>query len=228
MTKTADGECFAILAPPKPEPVLREAWANLYHEFISRAYDTQFDADASASDERVECRRIAWMSDGSPVPGEEAPLIGLSDIEFRRLCDNVEAPLIEERDHWRTKAEALQAEVDRLQGVEREWYRVHHHEIKVAHASLEEARQQRDDASVLVERMTPVVDAAVAWTNAEGNEAIILTGRALMDASRGYQSQQDPAEPGKNCTTCRFCKPIQVGAPCVKCHDASEWRSHHD
>lgn len=175
--------------PPKPEPVLHERWATVWGD---GAFYGPFKSRPVEELNGSKTIRIAWMSDGSPVPseasGEEAPLIGLSDAEFRRLCDNVEAPLIADRDHWKSKAEALQAEV---------------------------------------ERMKPVVDAAVAWTNAEGNEAIILTGRALMDASRAYQSKQAPAEPVKNCTTCKHAEPNFVcRVPhCVK-HSSWETKSH--
>jgi hypothetical protein len=60
------------VAPPKPEPVLREAWINLGPDgWQSRTPTSREEADKIAHETRVECRRIAWMSDGSPVPGED-------------------------------------------------------------------------------------------------------------------------------------------------------------
>jgi hypothetical protein len=57
-------------APPKPEPVLREAWVNLYPRGLDGTFGSKAFADEHADDRnRIECRRIAWMSDGSPVPG---------------------------------------------------------------------------------------------------------------------------------------------------------------
>lgn len=161
---------------PKPETVLMEAWV----VWDADGYETVWCKEKDAADRARHFRgvyaRAAVMSDGSPVPGEasgeDAPLIGLSDAEFRRLCDNVEAPLIAERDHWRAKAEALQAEVDK-----------------------------RND-SILdhlerIQAMKPVVDAAVAWASQDQLGRLSHIRKAV----RAYQ-QQAPAEPVKTCETC--------------------------
>ncbi len=56
----------------KPKPVLHERWVNLYDGGWMKSHTTKQGADKAASVTRVECRRIAWMSDGSPVPGDDA------------------------------------------------------------------------------------------------------------------------------------------------------------
>jgi hypothetical protein len=64
----ADGECFAVLAPPKPKPapVLREAFLHLYADGgVAVTYVRTSAAPA------VEVRHEKWMSDGSPVQGED-------------------------------------------------------------------------------------------------------------------------------------------------------------
>jgi hypothetical protein len=86
------------VAPPKPEPVMREAWINLYPRGLDGTFATKAFADEHADDRnRIECRRIAWMSDGSPVPA--------SPEQFDQMREM--AALITERD-------AIKAEVERL------------------------------------------------------------------------------------------------------------------
>lgn len=70
----ADACTFALRnVAPKPEPVLREAWFALFENgTASRGFSNTSEIDAYYTpNSRVECRRIAWMSDGSPVPGED-------------------------------------------------------------------------------------------------------------------------------------------------------------
>lgn len=59
----------------KPAPVLRGVWVNLYENGRSGtpcSTETYANSvhDMIGWDDRIECRRITWMSDGSPVPGE--------------------------------------------------------------------------------------------------------------------------------------------------------------
>ena len=164
------------VAPPKPEPVLLEGWVNLYSDqnIKGTMQPSKRSADDVAREGRVECRRVAWMSDGSPVPA--------SPEQFDQMREM--AKLIRERDEWRTKAEAnkksveywagvadenrakaeaLRAEVGRLGAVEREWCALHHSEIKAVQAQVD----MRNDSILYhldrIQAMKPVVDAAMAW-----------------------------------------------------------------
>jgi hypothetical protein len=73
--------------PPKPEPVLREAWLHLYEDGRAVMYLSE-PATASRLGTLIECRRIAWMSDGSPVPA--------SPEQFDQMREM--AKLIQDRD----------------------------------------------------------------------------------------------------------------------------------
>jgi hypothetical protein len=124
------------------------------------------------------------MSDGSPVPA--------SPEQFDQMREM--ATMIQERDAWRTKAEALQAEVEHREKMELN------------------ALRQRD-------AMKPVVDAAVAWADRVDEVAhpdlLGHKGRRLYDTVRTYQQtpKKSAAEavanvakmmgPVKNCTTCK-------------------------
>jgi hypothetical protein len=72
----------------KPKPVLREAWLNLYSDpkIHPTMQTTKRGADDVAREGRVECRRIAWMSDGSPVDQEHH-----DSLEWDELRSEVEA-----------------------------------------------------------------------------------------------------------------------------------------
>ena len=95
-----------------PKPVLMERWVNLYRTRMSSGFETEERATAVADHcdgGRVECRRITWMSDGSPVPGWEQ---GSSLFaEYTKLSA--------ERDKWRDSAndalDELKAANDRIE-----------------------------------------------------------------------------------------------------------------
>ncbi len=110
------------------KPVLHERWVNLYDTYTGSLYCSEKRANSEAGKGRVECRRIAWNSDGSPVD------------DSLMLANRV----------LTAKAEALQAEVD---------------------------------------RMKPVVDAAVAGVDSFNRRGLLR----LIEAVRAYQGQQ-PAE----------------------------------
>ena len=89
------------VAPPKPVPVLLEAWVVWTND---GRIDIAYSREASAK-ERVKSwggvyARAAAMSNGSPVPA--------SPEQFDQMREM--AKLIQDRDEWRTKVEALQAE----------------------------------------------------------------------------------------------------------------------
>jgi hypothetical protein len=102
------------VAPPKPEPVLREAWVNCYDpkRFDPGVHPTKDAAERYARSWREACLKVAWMSDGSPVPGEDDPLrYGVCETCVEKAvkrCDE----LVAERDA--SKAE-LSAAIDRIQ-----------------------------------------------------------------------------------------------------------------
>lgn len=62
--------------PPKPEPVLWESWCLLTRDGVVVAHADEDEADMEMTSSAagfhtfVEKRRIAWMSDGSPVEGK--------------------------------------------------------------------------------------------------------------------------------------------------------------
>jgi hypothetical protein len=87
------------VAPPKPEPVMRNAFIHLYADGgIAVTYVKIKLAPA------VEVREIVWMSDGSPVPGEAA------------VCQYKDhANLQAERDSLKAELERLADEVRRHQ-----------------------------------------------------------------------------------------------------------------
>jgi hypothetical protein len=68
---------------PKPEPVLLEAWVNCYAPDNIIGHATREEADRKGRPEaRKACLRVAWMSDGSPVPGEMDPVrLSLDNIK---------------------------------------------------------------------------------------------------------------------------------------------------
>lgn len=90
------------VAPPKPEPVLHERWVTVWGDgtifgpFKSRPVE-EFSGSKTIY--------IPWMSDGSPV--EEDP------VRYG-VCETCVEKAVKSADEWRTKAEALQVEVDRL------------------------------------------------------------------------------------------------------------------
>ena len=123
---------------PKPEPVLREAWINLYPRGLDGTFGSKAFADEHADDRnRLECRRITWMSDGSPVPGEMDPV--------RLSLDNIKL---------RTDLDRLRQEQEKTEA-----------RIAEFHDSLEwdELIAERDRLKAEVERLKPVYDAAAAW-----------------------------------------------------------------
>jgi hypothetical protein len=98
------------VAPPKPEPVLREAWVNCYAPDNIIGHATREEADRKGRPEaREACLRVAWMSDGSPVPGEIARDTGLWEST---LAENER--LTSERDKWKHDAEKAEADLGNL------------------------------------------------------------------------------------------------------------------
>ena len=83
-----------------PKPVRHEAWINLYSDrnIKGTVQNTEREADDIAREGRVECRRIVWNSDGSPV--DDDPRGDVVDVE---VLEKVEA----DRDRWKSKAEDL-------------------------------------------------------------------------------------------------------------------------
>lgn len=225
---------FLSLRNVPAKPVRHEAWVNLYScGLIGSLYANSKDADAAAAayPDRVECRRIAWNSDGSPVEGDRI-------AEYKADRDWLSqkySEMITDRDHWRAKAEYMEAGCV-------QW------KAKAEAMSVELAlmTQDRDACAVQADdwkskatqapadavdehdQMRPVVEAAVAWAEDKASYMypnINDPAKKLFYAVRAYQSEQ-PAEfatvggmldgiidsirdairgePVKNCMTCRW------------------------
>jgi hypothetical protein len=207
--------------PPKPEPVLREAWL-VWNSEGGRYTPFNIEDDARDLAERVGgvYARAAAMSDGSPVPGAEATAL---EIEAAR-------------DAWRTRCKQWAAKAS-------EWAI----EKDALKASLEEARCQRDDASARaealqadVDRMKPVVDAAVIWERRFSQ----LSSDRLVVAVRAYQQtpKKNAAEavakvvemmgPVKNCKSCgalshNACCKKGMWSECIH-SEYGNWEPRHD
>jgi hypothetical protein len=122
------------VAPPKPEPVLRERWFTLNEDGTFGGWVSEHEANLYASRDCVSRLHHRWMSDGSPVPGEapqwfnnavdktildqlraERDALRL-DLESRILESNetrkVIAALTAERDDLKAEVERLRTRVD--------------------------------------------------------------------------------------------------------------------
>jgi hypothetical protein len=129
MIEIADGECFAILAPPKPEPTLHDGWIIVRPSddlnFDWKAHGVFFSEEAcSKTVEKMDWEgavfiHAAWMSDRSPVEGDP--------VRYG-ACETCVEKSVKLADEWRSKAEealsllrtandrveALQVEVERV------------------------------------------------------------------------------------------------------------------
>lgn len=291
------------VAPPKPKPVLLEGWLNLYQDKSLKGTlcATKREADDVAREDRVECRRIAWMSDGSPV--EEDP------VRYG-VCETCVEKAVKSADEWRTKAEAIRVEVDRLRtdrnacldqinalnndiedmrsgeddAAGKRAERLHFDNLALQAGrdhwkfKAETAEVARDEASAKVEelqaevetlkllngtqltrigmlktevgklsssamivqlnaenkdllsvidRMRPVVNAAVAWEKAPPTaNAARLWGR-VTEAVRTYEAKQaDPVV--KLCGTCKWGDLPTRSEPCWSCRSFTKWDPSHD
>lgn len=166
------------------KPVLHERWVNLYDTYAGSLYYSEKRANSEAGKGRVECRRIAWNSDGSPVEDDRDP-----------LCYGA---LKDDRYNWKAKAEALQAEVGSLSSAG-----------MIVHLNAE-----NKDLLALVDWMRPVVGAAVAWVLPELRGSYSGDTQRLIEAVRAYQNAKPATSDSheavvdaevKNCTTCRWC-----------------------
>ena len=127
-----DGEQWVSLrnaAPPKPEPTRHEAWVNLYADGTIgtgvSAYRSVGEADIAVHPfkVRVECRRIAWMSDGSPVaeattvPGEDKTAEYKADRDW--LSQKYQ-DMIAERDSLKAEIARMRPVVEKAVAIESE------------------------------------------------------------------------------------------------------------
>ncbi len=109
-----EGPRLRNVAPPKPEPVLFEAWVNLYADGVTGAPCRSCEeVEAMANPGRVECRRIAWMSDGSPVKDEMVVPEEMGGGSWRATAEVA----IRDCEDWKRRAESLQADADRARPV---------------------------------------------------------------------------------------------------------------
>ena len=211
------------VAPPKPEPTRHEGWVKLYSHAgqwptaASSVYTSYDDALESVTKrEPLAVCKVAWMSDGSPVPGTQESHDSLEWDELVAERDSLKAALEiarTQRDDASAEVERMTAERDRLK------------------ASLSLAEPYRDECHRLqaeVEKFRPVVEAAVAYGNSTDASTHNPTFVALMKATYAYQSTQpatsesheatvgdvldgirnrysaQASAPVKSCETCRF------------------------
>jgi len=192
------------VAPPKPEPVMREAWVNCYAPDNIIGHATREEADRKGRpDAREACLRVAWMSDGSPVPGEDKTAEYKADRDW--LSQKYQ-DMIAERD-------SLKAEVERLN--------------KANLRLLGEIGQMRPvvDAAVAYGNSTdasthnPTFVALMKATYAYQNTLKKTVGDVLAGIRKTFQAAADDPEPFgvpqkaammgpvKSCETCRHANP---------------------
>ena len=146
------------------------------------------------------------MSDGSPVPGELLP--NQMDI-YNRMSDRM-SELINERDKWWNEFDTTRTELA-LMTAERDSLKA-----EVERLQREVARH-RGAHCATINRMKPVVDAAVAYGNSTDTSIPNPAFVALMKATYAYQNTAPAtsdsheavvdaalSEPVKTCTTCRW------------------------
>jgi hypothetical protein len=149
------------VAPPKPEPVLMERWINLYSN-LSGIAPALFRSESQALEigrqweEFIRPHRLAWMSDGSPVPGGDDPT-------RYGVCETCVEKAVKRCDELVAERDSLKADLE---------YRTTLHHRQMAE----------------LERMRPVVDAAVAWANRLGHRPTGSYYLPVYDAVRAYQS----------------------------------------
>jgi hypothetical protein len=192
------------VAPHKSQPMRHSLWVRLF-------YDGTYDVPISERPHQLIYDdsffvEVPWMSDGSPVPGEDDPVrYGVCETCVERSvkrCDE----LVAERDRWKAECEhwagtssswiferdALKAEVERLKARHTE----DGTQIEYLHASIsalkdEMERLNKANLRLLGEiaRMRPVVEAAVAIESAHiGHLALNKLCTELGRAVRAYQS----------------------------------------
>lgn len=196
------------VAPPKPEPVLREAFIHLYADGgVAVTYVRSSAAPA------VEVRHEKWMSDGSPVPGEDAAWKRVHEEYVTHACATIDELRVE-RDQWKAKAkealsllreandkcDSLKAEVERL-------VEDRAHQMDLRNGTIEDLRAE-------IARIRPVVDATVAWCERAAFHPSVAA-HDLRTAVRAYQNTpKKTAEeavanvaammgPVKSCNNCR-------------------------
>ena len=259
----ADQPRIRNVAPPKP--IIWTQWVALYADGCTEFVDGPNGPFGFAGTQlRVE--HIQWMSDGSPVPGEDEPLYGswearaveveaerdkYADMVKKAQCEAAQWKIAAEREHRHRHGSPVPGEdyfqryVDaneQLKDVEAQrdqWREAANNalrDLRIAEKidlsadtsaigaqidcekwKAETERQTRHAQTVAeaaaavekeIERMRPVVEAAVAWAEARENRTIIAHGKALFDTVRAYQSKSEPV---KSCDTC------QRSQPCVEC-----------
>ena len=117
--------------PPKPEPVMYEKWVLLEKNGDLLDYRSESQARDAEDEDTAEVRRIAWMSDGSPV--RDDAMVGY----HQHLMD-----VISERGEWKAKAE----EALRLlqeQGDKRDAAIARAEAAEVARSQLRQAKNDR-------------------------------------------------------------------------------------
>jgi hypothetical protein len=165
--------------PPKPEPVLREAWINLYPRGLDGTFGSKAFADEQADDRtRIECRRIAWMSDGSLVPGGDD--------------QNTIKTLTAERDNALVEVSRITKDFNDL--------------AEGTQQIVEKLEAERDILRAEIARMHPVVEAAVTGVDIFSRRGLL---RLIQAVRIYQQSTKKSAEQAveKHCGNCLHTQP---------------------
>lgn len=190
---------------PKPAPVLREAWVCLYHSGSIHTHREGHmdDCDAAAEKHgRVECRRITWMSDGSPVPGgspdshRQGMDDGLAEVEEVR----------DERDKLQTANVRLLGEVSALTA---ETERLRNSEIASSN-TIANLMNDLEDLDTTIDAMEPIMNLVLDWDRVAAPWTCSPL-RTLVKTYRDTQAKPAPRadatslteEPTKSCSSCR-------------------------
>jgi hypothetical protein len=164
---------FAIRnVAPKPVVEMFERWVNLYPNGSSGViHSRKEDADnTTRGGRRIDCRRIVWNSDGSPVE------------------DDLLAEYKADRDHWKAKAEVLQAEIERQRVAHDDHLNRMMEQVNGANYYRKLSEEKVEALQAEVGSMKPVVDAAVAGVDSFNRRGLLR----LIEAVRAYQNQPCP------------------------------------
>ena len=167
------------VAPPKPEPVLIERWATVWGD---GAFYGPFKSRPLAELRGSQVIRLAWMSDGSPVPASPAQFDHMREM----------AKMIQERDEWKANAEEalslLRMANDRVEALQ--------DEVACMKPVVDAAVSGVDSFNRCgLLRLIEAVANAVEMMGPPRN-------LPTADALRNWRMTSD--EPVRNCTTCRF------------------------
>jgi hypothetical protein len=178
------------VAPPKPEPVRYERCVALTDNggFLS-AWETEEQCREYSKGiaNVVKYRRIAWMSDGSPVPGEDDPL-------RYGVCETCVEKSVKRCDELVAERDSLKAEVVRL--------RKANPPLVCTYQSTPKKTAAEAVANV-AEMMGPVKSCTTCRFHCN-----VAIESCTENEHRGWEAKSEPAMMGpvqhRGCSTCHF------------------------